>query len=110
MGGTLNDNSPVTAAPVAGPNPVAPTATPVPRNKKKNLTALRYPVDIANDQDVLKFPFRKSGEKLEELKEKETLSLQGKIYLPIPGGLSDSISVSYKESTLNALQLAGAKR
>ena len=58
LGGTLrNDNSPVTAAaPVVGPTPVAPAATPVPRNQKKNLQALRYPVDIAQgDQDVLKF-------------------------------------------------------
>ena len=45
LGGTLrNDNSPVTAAaPVAGPNPAAPAATPVPRNKE--LICSRYPVD-----------------------------------------------------------------
>ena len=114
LGGTLrNDNSPVeAAAPVAGPTPVAPAATPVPRNQKKNLQALRYPVDIAQgDQDVLKFTV------LERATREITGGTQGKrnsqssgqdIFLPIPGGLSDSISVSYKESTLNALQLAGA--
>ena len=115
LGGTLrNDNSPVeAAAPVAGPNPVAPAATPVPRNQKKNLQALRYPVDIAEgDQDVLKFTI------LERAAREISGGTQGKrnsqssgqdIFLPIPGGLSDSISVSYKESTLNALQLAGAE-
>tara|TARA_B100001939_G_scaffold342210_1_gene353021 strand:- start:1159 stop:2727 length:1569 start_codon:yes stop_codon:yes gene_type:complete len=115
LGGTLrNDNSPVTAAaPVVGPTPVAPAATPVPRNQKKNLQALRYPVDIAQgDQDVLKFTV------LERATREITGGTQGKrnsqssgqdIFLPIPGGLSDSISVSYKESTLNALQLAGAE-
>ena len=115
LGGTLrNDNSPVeAAAPVAGPTPVAPAATPVPRNNKKNLSALRYPVDIAQgDQDVLKFTV------LERATREITGGTQGKrnsqssgqdIFLPIPGGLSDSISVSYKESTLNALQLAGAE-
>ena len=115
LGGTLrNDNSPVTAAsPVAGPNPVAPAATPVPRNKKKNLRALTYPVDLgSSDQDVLKFTI------LERATREITGGTQGKrnsqssgqdIFLPIPGGLSDSISVSYKESTLNALQLAGAE-
>ena len=115
LGGTLrNDNSPVTAAaPVAGPNPVAPAATPVPRNKKKNLRALTYPVDLgSSDQDVLKFTI------LERAAREITGGTQGKrnsqssgqdIFLPIPGGLSDSISVSYKESTLNALQLAGAE-
>ena len=113
--GTLrNDNSPVTAAvPVAGPNPVAPAATPVPRNKKKNLQPLTYPVDLgSSDQDVLKFTI------LERAAREITGGTQGKrnsqssgqdIFLPIPGGLSDSISVSYKESTLNALQLAGAE-
>jgi len=115
LGGTLrNDNSPVeAAAPVAGPTPVAPAATPVPRNQKKNLQSLRYPVDIAQgDQDVLKFTV------LERATREITGGTQGKrnsqssgqdIFLPIPGGLSDSISVSYKESTLNALQLAGAE-
>ena len=114
LGGTLrNDNSPVeAAAPVTGPTPVAPAATPVPRNQKKNLQALRYPVDIAQgDQDVLKFTV------LERATREITGGTQGKrnsqssgqdIFLPIPGGLSDSISVSYKESTLNALQLAAA--
>ena len=115
LGGTLrNDNSPVTAAaPVAGPNPVAPAATPVPRNNKKNLRPLTYPVDLAdNDQDVLKFTV------LERAAREISGGTQGKrnsqssgqdIFLPIPGGLSDSMSVSYKESTLNALQLAGAE-
>ena len=115
LGGTLrNDNSPVTAAaPVAGPNPVAPAATPVPRNKKKNLQPLTYPVDLgSSDQDVLKFTI------LERAAREISGGTQGKrnsqssgqdIFLPIPGGLSDSISVSYKESTLNALQLAAAE-
>ena len=85
LGGTLrNDNSPVTAAaPVAGPNPVAPAATPVPRNKKKNLSALRYPVDLAdNDQDVLKFTIleRATREITGGTQGKETLSLQDRIY------------------------------
>ena len=116
LGGTLrNDNSPVTAAaPVAGPRPVAPAATPVPRNKRRgNLRALTYPVDLgSSEQDVLKFTI------LERAAREISGGTQGKrnskssgqdIFLPIPGGLSDSISVSYKESTLNALQLAGAE-
>ena len=82
--------------------------------RRKEYENLFYPEDIGKTgQDTIKFSIL-------ERKPKGNISsgggrtdpatrTQAAVVLPIPGNLSDQNNVSYKESSLNALQLAGAE-
>ena len=104
----------------ASSQPVQNTITPNRNPTKPPRAPLVYPLTLAtDDQDYIKFSILER--KPNKIKKGTT---QGRgfasqrviggaggavVYLPIPGGLSESTSVSYKESSLNALQLEGSK-
>jgi hypothetical protein len=73
---------------------------------------LRYPVDMASAQDVIKFdmlkyePKKVSGFGFSE-RNKDRASI-GSVTLPIPGGISDSNACNWGDDTMNPLQIAGA--
>ena len=85
------------------------SAFPPPRARPATARFI-YPLDLGSSgQDTIKFSLVKrepkgSGDQRSDTKER-TL---GFVVLPIPGNLQDSNSVAYKQSSLNALQLAGA--
>ena len=100
----------------ASSQPVQNTINPNRNPTKPPRAPLVYPLTLAtDDQDYIKFSILER--KPSKIKGGES---QGRgfasqrviggaggavVYLPIPGGLSESTSVSYKESSLNALQL-----
>ena len=102
----------------ASSQPVQNTINPNRTPSKPPRAPLVYPLTLAtDDQDYIKFSILER--KPNKIKGGTT---QGRgfasqrviggaggavVYLPIPGGLSESTSVSYKESSLNALQLEG---
>ena len=104
----------------ASSQPVQNTINPNRNPTKPPRAPLVYPLTLAtDDQDYIKFSILER--KPNKIKAGTT---QGRgfasqrviggaggavVYLPIPGGLSESTSVSYKESSLNALQLEGSK-
>ena len=104
----------------ASSQPVQNTINPNRNPTKPPRAPLVYPLTLAtDDQDYIKFSILER--KPNKIKGGTT---QGRgfasqrviggaggavVYLPIPGGLSESTSVSYKESSLNALQLEGSK-
>ena len=75
-------------------------------------TNLRYPLDRASAQDVIKFdmlkyePKKVSGFGFSE-RNKDRASI-GSVTLPIPGGISDSNACNWGDDTMNPLQIAGA--
>ena len=104
----------------ASSQPVQNTINPNRNPTKPPRAPLVYPLTLAtDDQDYIKFSI------LERKPNKiKAGTAQGRgfesqrviggaggavVYLPIPGGLSESTSVSYKESSLNALQLEASK-
>ena len=104
----------------ASSRPTQNTPNPNRTPSKPPRAPLVYPLTLAtDDQDYIKFSILER--KPNKIKAGTT---QGRgfasqrviggaggavVYLPIPGGLSESTSVSYKESSLNALQLEGSK-
>ena len=75
-------------------------------------TGLRYPVDMAEAQDVIKFdmlkyePKKVSGFGFSE-RNSDRASI-GSVILPIPGGISDANACDWGGDTMNPLQIAGA--
>ena len=75
-------------------------------------TGLRYPLDMASAQDVIKFdmlkyePKKVSGFGFSE-RNKDRASI-GSVVLPIPGGISDANACDWGGDTMNPLQIAGA--
>ena len=73
---------------------------------------LRYPVDMAKAQDVIKFdmlkyePKKVSGFGFSE-RNSDRASI-GSVVLPIPGGISDANACDWGGDTMNPLQIAGA--
>ena len=75
-------------------------------------TGLRYPVDMAEAQDVIKFdmlkyePKKVSGFGFSE-RNSDRASI-GSVILPIPGGISDANACDWGGDSMNPLQIAGA--
>ena len=75
-------------------------------------TGLRYPLDMASAQDVIKFdmlkyePKKVSGFGFSE-RNSDRASI-GSVVLPIPGGISDANACDWGGDTMNPLQIAGA--
>jgi len=73
---------------------------------------LRYPVDMAGEQDVIKFdmlkyePKKVSGFGFSE-RNSDRASI-GSVILPIPGGISDANACDWGGDSMNPLQIAGA--
>ena len=86
------------------------SAFPPPRARPATARFI-YPLDLGSSgQDTIKFSLVKrepkgSGDQRSDTRER-TL---GFVVLPIPGNLQDSNSVAYKQSSLNALQLAASE-
>ena len=104
----------------ASSQPVQNTPNPNRAPSKPPRAPLVYPLTLAtDDQDYIKFSIleRKPNKIKGGTKQGRGFASQrviggaggAVVYLPIPGGLSESTSVSYKESSLNALQLEGSK-
>lgn len=79
---------------------------------------LKYPENLKiESQDVIKFnmikyspkPFKTGGDlnPIEERRKITNESIIGSVYLPIPGGISDSNAVNWAGNDLNALQAIG---
>ena len=75
-------------------------------------TGLRYPLDMASAQDVIKFdmlkyePKKVSGFGFSE-RNSDRASI-GSVTLPIPGGISDANACDWGGDTMNPLQIAAA--
>ena len=75
-------------------------------------TGLRYPLDMASAQDVIKFdmlkyePKKVSGFGFSE-RNSDRASI-GSVILPIPGGISDANACDWGGDSMNPLQIAGA--
>ena len=75
-------------------------------------TGLRYPVDMAEAQDVIKFdmlkyePKKVSGFGFSE-RNSDRASI-GSVILPIPGGISDANACDWGGDSMNPLQIAAA--
>ena len=75
-------------------------------------TGLRYPLDMASAQDVIKFdmlkyePKKVSGFGFSE-RNSDRASI-GSVVLPIPGGISDANACDWGGDTMNPLQIAAA--
>ena len=97
-----------------GGNNSTDSSFPPPPPARSSFQTFIYPADIGKTgQDTIKFSIL-------ERKPKGNISsgggrtdpatrTQAAVVLPIPGNLTDQNNVSYKESSLNALQLAGAE-
>jgi len=97
-----------------GGNNSTDNSFPPPPPARSSFQTFIYPADIGKTgQDTIKFSIL-------ERKPKGNISsgggrtdpatrTQAAVVLPIPGNLTDQNNVSYKESSLNALQLAGAE-
>ena len=85
------------------------SAFPPPRARPVTASFI-YPEDLGSSgQDTIKFSLVKREPKGSGDQRSDTLERTlGFVVLPIPGNLQDSNSVAYKQSSLNALQLAGA--
>ena len=85
------------------------SAFPPPRARPVTASFI-YPEDLGSSgQDTIKFSLVKREPKGSGEQRSDTLERTlGFVVLPIPGNLQDSNSVAYKQSSLNALQLAGA--
>ena len=83
-----------------------------PKTRDSFPSDLRYPVDMAKAQDVIKFdmlkyePKKVSGFGFSE-RNKDRASI-GSVVLPIPGGISDANACDWGGDTMNPLQIAGA--
>ena len=97
--------------PVQETSPTGNNSAYPPPPRKRATTSFIYPLDLGSSgQDTIKFSLVKrepkgSGDQRSDTKER-TL---GFVVLPIPGNLQDSNSVAYKQSSLNALQLAASE-
>ena len=97
-----------------GGNNSTDSSFPPPPAARSSFQTFIYPADIGKTgQDTIKFSIL-------ERKPKGNISsgggrtdpatrTQAAVVLPIPGNLTDQNNVSYKESSLNALQLAGSQ-
>ena len=97
-----------------GGNNSTDSSFPPPPPARSSFQTFIYPADIGKTgQDTIKFSIL-------ERKPKGNISsgggrtdpatrTQAAVVLPIPGNLTDQNNVSYKESSLNALQLAGSQ-
>jgi hypothetical protein len=83
-----------------------------PKTRNSFPTGLRYPLDMADAQDVIKFdmlkyePKKVSGFGFSE-RNSDRASI-GSVTLPIPGGISDANACDWGGDTMNPLQIAGA--
>ena len=112
------DLPPVTSeeAPSIPVQETAPTgnnsAFPPPRARPE-VVGFIYPEDLgSSEQDTIKFSLVKReplGIQAEGTRSSPIERTLGFVVLPIPGNLQDSNSVAYKQSSLNALQLAAAE-
>ena len=88
------------------------SAFPPPRARPE-VVGFIYPEDLGSSgQDTIKFSLIKREPIGIQAGGRRSLPIDrtlGFVVLPIPGNLQDSNSVAYKQSSLNALQLAGAE-
>ena len=86
------------------------SAFPPPRARPVTASFI-YPEDLGSSgQDTIKFSLVKREPKGSGDQRSDTLERTlGFVVLPIPGNLQDSNSVAYKQSSLNALQLAASE-
>ena len=83
-----------------------------PKTRNSFPTGLRYPTDMADAQDVIKFdmlkyePKKVSGFGFSE-RNSDRASI-GSVTLPIPGGISDANACDWGGDTMNPLQIAAA--
>ena len=83
-----------------------------PKTRNSFPTGLRYPTDMADAQDVIKFdmlkyePKKVSGFGFSE-RNSDRASI-GSVILPIPGGISDANACDWGGDSMNPLQIAGA--
>ena len=83
-----------------------------PKTRDSFPSGLRYPVDMAEAQDVIKFdmlkyePKKVSGFGFSE-RNSDRASI-GSVILPIPGGISDANACDWGGDSMNPLQIAGA--
>ena len=97
-----------------GGNNSTDNSFPPPPPARSSFQTFIYPADIGKTgQDTIKFSIleRKPRGELNTGggRTDPATRTQAAVVLPIPGNLSDQNNVSYKESSLNALQLAGAE-
>ena len=97
--------------PVQETSPTGNNSAYPPPPRKRATTSFIYPLDLGSSgQDTIKFSLVKREPKGSGDQRSDTLERTlGFVVLPIPGNLQDSNSVAYKQSSLNALQLAASE-